>query len=76
MAYDSDPLDNRLAEERGIELIAPHKTNRANRRLKTVGYCGDIKNAGGYYKWNLHSVASEVELKVPKLTRHLRDGYY
>ncbi|OHB56287.1 MAG: hypothetical protein A2Y12_02535 [Planctomycetes bacterium GWF2_42_9] len=28
MAYDSDPLDNRLAKERGIELIAPHKTNR------------------------------------------------
>jgi transposase len=28
MAYDSDPLDNRLADERGVELIAPHKTNR------------------------------------------------
>ena len=28
MAYDSDPLDERLAEERGVELIAPHKTNR------------------------------------------------
>ena len=28
MAYDSDPLDNRLAEERGVELIAPHKANR------------------------------------------------
>jgi transposase len=28
MAYDSDPLDNRLANERGVELIAPHKTNR------------------------------------------------
>jgi transposase len=26
-AYDSDPLDNRLAEQ-GVELIAPHKTNR------------------------------------------------
>ena len=28
MAYDSEPLDKRLAEERGVELIAPHKHNR------------------------------------------------
>lgn len=28
LAYDSDPLDRRLAEERGIEMIAPHKCNR------------------------------------------------
>ena len=28
MAYDSDRLDKRLAEERGVELIAPHKSNR------------------------------------------------
>jgi transposase len=28
MAYDSDPLDERLAKERGVELIAPHKSNR------------------------------------------------
>lgn len=27
-AYDRDPLDERLAEKRGIELIAPHKNNR------------------------------------------------
>ena len=27
-AYDSDPLDARLREERGIELICPHKRNR------------------------------------------------
>ena len=27
-AYDSDKLDQRLAEERGVELIAPHKGNR------------------------------------------------
>jgi transposase len=27
-AYDSDPLDKRLAKERGVELIAPHKNNR------------------------------------------------
>jgi transposase len=27
-AYDSDPLDAHLREEFGIELIAPHRTNR------------------------------------------------
>jgi transposase len=27
-AYDSDPLDARLRQERGIELIAPHRSNR------------------------------------------------
>ena len=27
-AYDSDPLDQRLREERGIELISPHRSNR------------------------------------------------
>jgi transposase len=32
-AYDSDKLDERLAQERGIELIAPHKSNR--RKPKT-----------------------------------------
>ena len=27
-AYDSDPLDERLASERGVTLVAPHKANR------------------------------------------------
>lgn len=27
-AYDSDPLDERLFKELGIELIAPHRSNR------------------------------------------------
>jgi transposase len=27
-AYDSDKLDNRLAQERGIVMIAPHRENR------------------------------------------------
>jgi transposase len=26
--YDSDPMDKRLAKERGVEMIAPHKDNR------------------------------------------------
>ena len=28
-AYDSDPLDRRLAEEHGIEMIAPNRENRS-----------------------------------------------
>ena len=31
--YDSDPLDCRLLDERGVELIAPHRSNRS--RTKT-----------------------------------------
>ena len=27
-AYDSDELDKRLAEERGVQMVAPHKSNR------------------------------------------------
>lgn len=27
-AYDSDPLDQRLLEERGVEMISPHRTSR------------------------------------------------
>jgi transposase len=28
-AYDSDPLDARLQQQHGVELIAPHKSNRS-----------------------------------------------
>lgn len=30
-AYDSDPLDQRLKEQRGIELISPNRCNRKKR---------------------------------------------
>jgi len=33
-AYDSDPLDARLREERGIELIAPHRSDRKRRKTQ------------------------------------------
>ena len=33
-AYDSDGLDEKLLEERGIELIAPHKLNRKKQRTQ------------------------------------------
>ena len=32
-AYDSDPLDRELAEE-GVELIAPHRSNRSKPRTQ------------------------------------------
>jgi len=33
-AYDSDPLDERLLRERGIELIAPHREKRRRQRTQ------------------------------------------
>ena len=33
-AYDSDPLDQRLREQHGIDLIAPHKVNRSKPRTQ------------------------------------------
>jgi hypothetical protein len=33
-AYDSDPLDERLAIEYGVELISPHKFNRQRSRTQ------------------------------------------
>jgi transposase len=33
-AYDSDPLDQKLLEKHGTELIAPHKSNRNKPRTQ------------------------------------------
>jgi len=33
-AYDSDPLDKKLMEERCIEMIAPHR--RGRKKVKTI----------------------------------------
>ena len=32
-AYDSDPLDEKL-RQRGVEMIAPHKSNRVKRKTQ------------------------------------------
>ena len=32
--YDSDPLDQRLREHQGVELIAPHRSNRSKPRTQ------------------------------------------
>jgi len=34
LAYDSDPLDQQLQQDYGIELIAPHKRNRKKPRTQ------------------------------------------
>lgn len=34
LAYDSDPLDQTVKEEYGVELIAPHKSNRRKPRTQ------------------------------------------
>jgi len=33
-AYDSDPLDERLLKERGVEMIAPHRQGRKKSRTQ------------------------------------------
>ena len=33
-AYDSDPVDQRLRQKHGTELVAPHKTNRKKPRTQ------------------------------------------
>ncbi len=33
-AYDSDPLDEQIRSEHGVELIAPHKGNRKSKRTQ------------------------------------------
>ena len=33
-AYDSDPLDKKLSEEHGIEMISPHRRNRKKRKTQ------------------------------------------
>ena len=56
-AYDSDALDQTLAEEYGIEMIAPNRGNRAKRRM--AAHCVVISADG---KWNgcLHGCKTSV----------------
>ena len=34
LAYDSDPLDEELRQNHGVELIAPHKKNRSKAKTQ------------------------------------------
>jgi hypothetical protein len=47
-ASDSDALDNYLAREYGIEMIAPHRRDR-RQTTQMVAHFGAMVNAGG---WN------------------------
>ena len=45
-AYDSDPLDEHLLEEYGVEMIAPHRSNRKKKEPRMAENCVDIKKGG------------------------------
>ena len=45
-AYDSDPLDQRIHERYGVQLIAPHKFVRVALRRRTAGFCAATGVAG------------------------------
>ena len=45
-AYDSDPLDQRLRETLGVQLISPHRWNRSKPSPKTAARCVATAAAG------------------------------
>jgi len=67
-AYDSDPLDNKLREE-GIEMIAPHRSNRAKpktqdgRKLRRYKRRWKIERLNAWLQ-NSRRVATRYERKV------------
>jgi transposase len=67
-AYDSDPLDNNLREE-GIEMIAPHRSNRAKpktqdgRKLRRYKRRWKIERLNAWLQ-NSRRVATRYERKV------------
>jgi transposase len=85
-AYDSDPLDARLAA-RGIELIAPHRSNRRHltqdrRALRRVHRRWKIERLNAWlqnyrrvlvrYDWHLENYLAFVRLGcILILLRHL-----
>lgn len=42
-AYDSDPLDAKLALDHGIELVAPHKSNRQEKSKTQDGRLASLQ---------------------------------
>jgi hypothetical protein len=58
-AYDSDPLDQKLRTERGVELVAPHKANRKKPPTQDGSPCAGIDTDG---KWSdsLHGCTTSV----------------
>jgi hypothetical protein len=69
-AYDSDKLDASLAEQ-GVELIAPHKTNRREHPRRTVVRCVATSGAGrssGCSHGCSTSVASRLVMSITPAT--------
>ena len=63
-AYDSDPLDERLAEQ-GIEMIAPHKSNR--KKAKTQ----DGRSLRRYRRrWHVERLFAWLQNFRRLITRH------
>ena len=54
-AYDSDPLDQRILEQYGVQLIAPHKFVRVAAATQDGRVCAATGVAG---KWNVCRMAS------------------
>ncbi len=66
-AYDSDGLDNRLREERGIEMISPHRTNR--KRAPTQ----DGRPLRRYkHRWKVERLFAWLQNYRRLITRHER----
>jgi len=64
-AYDSDPLDERLWNERGIEMISPHKRNR--RRAATQ----DGRPLRRYrHRWKVERLFAWLQNYRRLITRH------
>lgn len=67
-AYDSDPLDNKLRDE-GIEMIAPHRSNRAKpktqdgRKLRRYKHRWKIERLNAWLQ-NSRRVATRYERKA------------
>ncbi len=66
-AYDSDGLDKRLWEERGIEMISPHRTNR--KRASTQ----DGRPLRRYkHRWKVERLFAWLQNYRRLITRHER----
>ena len=65
-AYDSDPLDTRLAIQYGIELIAPHRSNR-----RAANKTQDGRPLRRYrHRWKIERMFAWLQYNRRIATRH------
>ena len=67
LAYDSDPLDETLKEDYGVELIAPHKSNRRNPRTQDGRALGALINTRGMMELVILNIGLEIKVISPAL---------